>query len=33
MKLYMENMEIWGNYGETRKNKRRAGKTKEKKTV
>ena len=30
MKLYMK---IWGNYGETRKNKRRAGKAKAKKAV
>ena len=30
MKLYME---IWGNYGEKRKNKRRTGKAKAKKAV
>lgn len=30
MKLYKE---IWGNYGETRKNKRRAGKAEAKKAV
>lgn len=30
MKLYME---MWGSYGKKRKNKRRAGKAKEKKAV